>query len=121
MVEAFGGTDVTATLSIAGELASLDEYWASELCFKMVGGIGFEVGSPRDWLRRSGTAMAILVIAQACVASGAVEPSAHVRIISALVAAFLSNVIHSCRGTIRVAVYIIVQANLVVFSFVVVV
>ena len=37
MVDAFGGTDVTATLSIAGELASLDEYWASELCFKMVG------------------------------------------------------------------------------------
>ncbi|CAM9895660.1 unnamed protein product [Ascophyllum nodosum] len=35
LVEAFGGTDVTATLSIAGQLPSLDEYWASELCFKM--------------------------------------------------------------------------------------
>lgn len=36
LVEAFGGTDVVSTLSIRGELASLDEYWASELCFKMV-------------------------------------------------------------------------------------
>ncbi|CAM9702799.1 unnamed protein product [Pylaiella littoralis] len=33
---AFGATDVTKTLSIAGTLASLDEYWSSELCFKMV-------------------------------------------------------------------------------------
>lgn len=27
-------------MSIAGQLASLDEYWASELCFKMVSGDG---------------------------------------------------------------------------------
>ncbi|CAM9147700.1 unnamed protein product [Ectocarpus sp. 12 AP-2014] len=33
---AFGATDITETLSIAGTLASLDEYWSSELCFKMV-------------------------------------------------------------------------------------
>ncbi|CBN74371.1 expressed unknown protein [Ectocarpus siliculosus] len=33
---AFGATDITETLSIAGTLASLDEYWTSELCFKMV-------------------------------------------------------------------------------------
>eukprot|EP00903_Cladosiphon_okamuranus_P017316 g15955.t1 len=36
LAEAFGATDVTETLSIAGTLASLDEYWSSELCFKMV-------------------------------------------------------------------------------------
>lgn len=36
LVGAFGVPDVTETLSIAGTLASLDEYWSSELCFKMV-------------------------------------------------------------------------------------
>lgn len=36
LAEAFGATDVTETLSIAGALGSLDEYWSSELCFKMV-------------------------------------------------------------------------------------
>lgn len=37
LVEAFGGTDLTASLDISGQMVSLDEYWASELCFKMVG------------------------------------------------------------------------------------
>lgn len=36
LVKAFGGKDVSASLSIVGQLASLDEYWASELCFQML-------------------------------------------------------------------------------------
>lgn len=36
LIEAFGGMDLTVSLNISGQLASLDEYWASELCFKMV-------------------------------------------------------------------------------------